>query len=184
MRFKKIFSTILSSVLVFSMTTSTYADKLTFPIVTQGDYGSACWAASGAATCQYYGIGISMFQFANTCGRVLTLNDSNGDPTSSGEAMTTIQYGLACYGIATTFYPQDSNFAINTTYPKLQAEIDVGDPIVADVYAHAVVIRGYSGVTLSIMDPAFNYYTSVIHSNFYSASNNTYGYKFNSALFT
>ncbi len=156
------------------MTISVSAGTLSVPIVTQGTYTSACWAACGAATCQYYGSAVSMSVFANTCGKTL----------SQSATMSEIQYGLANYSVPTTYYPQSSSFSTNTTLAKLQAEIDAADPIVADVVAHVVIIRGYSGSTLSIMDPMYSSYVSVPYSGFYASSGNYYGYNFNSALFT
>lgn len=117
-----------------------------------------------------------MAAFANTCGKTLYQSGT----------ISEIQYGLANYGISTTHIPQNSNFTTNTMFAKLKAEIDAGDPIVADVTSHAVVIRGYSGSYLSIMDPMYTTYTQILHSAFYSASNsdNPYGYAFNQCLFT
>ena len=155
---RRVISVIIGLMLCCTVSMGATATMLSVPIVLQAPYTKACWAASGTAVCQYYGIGIIMDVFAVSCGK--TLNSS----ASTQE----IQVGLIYNGISSTYIPQSSNFSLQTTLNILKAELDAMHPIVADVGSHAVVIRGYSASRLWIMDPQYEYYSYAPHSGFYS----------------
>ena len=93
---------------------SVFAATLGVPIVSQTGYPNGCWAASGAAVCQYYGASASLVTFAS----------SAGVSPSYTATMSVVQYGLSRYGISSTIYASN---AAESGVSTLQGQINIGD---------------------------------------------------------
>lgn len=100
-----------------------------------------CWAACGSSICRYFGYSVSKDQFA-----ILTGITDNRMATFQDMIPTFNRYGLTPTEVSTPF-----NFG------SVQVNIcNNADPIIANVYLHAIIVDGYSSNTsqkLRCMDP-------------------------------